>query len=50
MADIIFVLVAVAFFGLCVLYVRACDRLVGGGEAPPDTERGVAEPLVEAGR
>jgi hypothetical protein len=32
MADFIFVLVAVAFFGLCVLYVRACDRLVRGGE------------------
>lgn len=28
MADLIFVLVATAFFGLCVLYVRACDRLV----------------------
>jgi hypothetical protein len=50
MADIIFVLVAVAFFGLCVLYVRACDRLVGGSEAAPDTERGVADAPAEVGR
>jgi hypothetical protein len=32
MADIIFVLVALAFFGLCAAYVRACDRLVGTGD------------------
>jgi hypothetical protein len=32
MADIVFVVVALAFFGLCVLYVRACDRLVHGTE------------------
>lgn len=32
MADIIFVLVALAFFGLCVAYLRACDRLVGGDD------------------
>jgi hypothetical protein len=35
MADIIFVAVALAFFGLCVLYVRACDRLVRGAEDGP---------------
>jgi hypothetical protein len=28
MADIVFVAVGLAFFGLCVLYVQACDRLV----------------------
>ena len=37
MADIIFVLVTLAFFGLCVAYVRACDRLVRKGDDTPDT-------------
>jgi hypothetical protein len=32
MADIVFVAVALAFFGLCVIYVQACDRLVRGTE------------------
>jgi hypothetical protein len=32
MADIVFVLVALGFFGLCVLYVQACDRLVRSTE------------------
>lgn len=32
MADIVFVVVALAFFGLCVIYVQACDRLVRGTE------------------
>jgi hypothetical protein len=27
MLDVVFILVTGAFFGLCVLYVRACDRL-----------------------
>lgn len=36
MADIIFVLVGLGFFGLCVLYVRACDRLVRGSEETPE--------------
>jgi hypothetical protein len=34
MADIVFVAVVVAFFGLCVLYVRACDRLIGSTDEP----------------
>jgi hypothetical protein len=34
--DVVFVLVILGFFGLCVLYVRACDRLVG-----PDGPDGV---------
>jgi hypothetical protein len=29
MADVVFVLTAIAFFALCVLYVRACERIVG---------------------
>lgn len=29
MADIIFIAVALAFFALCALYVRWCDRIIG---------------------
>ncbi len=32
MADILFVLVSLAFFGLCTLYVRGCERIIGGSE------------------
>jgi hypothetical protein len=30
MTDILFVALTVAFFALCVGYVRACDRIVDG--------------------
>jgi hypothetical protein len=29
MADVIFVLVTLAFFALCWLFVRGCERLMG---------------------
>ena len=32
MADVVFVLVAIAFFGLGALYVRGLDRLVRSAE------------------
>ena len=47
MADLIFVLITLAFFGLCVAYVRACDRLVRGGDGTPDT---APEPEQRRGR
>lgn len=31
MADVVFLLVIFAFFGLCVLYVLACERLIARG-------------------
>lgn len=33
MADVAFVLVLIAFFALAVLFVRACDRIIGPDEA-----------------
>jgi hypothetical protein len=36
MADIVFIAVISTFFGLCVLYIRACDRLVQSTEDPVD--------------
>jgi hypothetical protein len=32
MADVIFLAVLVAFFGLMVLLVKACDRIIGGDQ------------------
>jgi hypothetical protein len=46
MADIVFVAIALAFFGLAALYVLGCDRIIGR-ETPPaggtgETGRGAA--------
>jgi hypothetical protein len=32
MADVVFVALALAFFALCVLYVRWCDLIIGPDE------------------
>jgi hypothetical protein len=50
MADFIFVAITIAFFGLSVLYVRACDRIVGPDDAGPldDLDAELAD-LTEAG-
>ncbi|MGH3485508.1 MAG: hypothetical protein ACRDPQ_19985 [Nocardioidaceae bacterium] len=44
MTDLLFVAIAVAFFALCVGYVRACDRIVESDgkqadDATPDLDR-----------
>ena len=41
MADVIFLLVVVAFFGLMVLLVKACEHIIGPDEhvAPPRSRR-----------
>jgi hypothetical protein len=39
MADLIFVSIIVAFFALCVAYLRWCDRIIGADDfttAPAD--------------
>jgi hypothetical protein len=38
MADLIFVAVIVAFFAVCVLLVKACDRIIGPDDAQVDAE------------
>ncbi len=48
MADIAFLGIALAFFGLAYLYVLACDRIVGhdtarGASADPDRSEASAE-------
>jgi hypothetical protein len=32
MADVVFVIVTIAFFALCALLVAGCDRIVGAEE------------------
>ena len=39
MTDVLFIAVLVAFFALCVLFVRACERIIGPdleADAPAD--------------
>ena len=47
MRDVIVVVITVAFFALCVAYVRWCDRIIG---PDPDglRDEDVDEPMVHA--
>jgi hypothetical protein len=45
MTDLVFVAIAVAFFALCVGYVRACDRIVDAGGKQAD--EATPEPVHE---
>lgn len=47
MADLLFVLIVVAFFGLMVLLVKACDRIIGPDEAGEPTERPVGSTVAQ---
>lgn len=49
MKDVVLVLALLAFFGVCVLYVRACERLMGPDDAVDtgdETEAADSEELV----
>ena len=35
MADVLFVVITIAFFVLCVGYVKVCDRIIGPDPAAP---------------
>jgi hypothetical protein len=35
MADVLFIAILVAFFGLCVGFVRICDRVIGVDDLSP---------------
>jgi hypothetical protein len=32
MADIVFIALTLAFIGLCVLYVRGCERIIASAD------------------
>lgn len=37
MADLVLVLVVLGFFGLCLLYVRGCERMIRSDEISDPT-------------
>lgn len=37
MADLVLVSVVLGFFGLCLLYVRGCERIIRGDETSDST-------------
>ncbi len=43
MADLLFMVITIAFFAVCVAYVRLCDRIIG-----PDPAQTASAPVVEA--
>jgi hypothetical protein len=45
MADLIFVSIIVAFFALCIAYLRWCDRIIGPDELGAERD-GAASPFV----
>jgi hypothetical protein len=47
-ADVIFVSVLVAFFALCVAYLKWCDRIIGPDEFRAEHDDSVA-PYVATG-
>jgi hypothetical protein len=48
MTDVVFVALTVAFFALCVGYVRACDRIVS--RTPEVADELETEPAAEPAR
>lgn len=46
MADLIFVSILVAFFALCVMYLKWCDRIIGRDDF--GTERDDGSPYITA--
>lgn len=50
MADIVFVAIAFAFFGLAALYVLGCERIIGRESQPPAQSTGAdADSAATAG-
>jgi len=49
MADLLFILIVVGFFGLMVLLVKACDRIIGPDEpyeSPEPSDASDSEPAA----
>jgi hypothetical protein len=50
-ADLVFIVIVVAFFVLCVGYVRLCDRIIGPDSPGGDSvDVSSADELAEVGR
>lgn len=51
MADLLFVVIVVAFFAITVAYVKACDHIIGPDpdlSSAPDTPAGAAADAPDA--
>jgi hypothetical protein len=48
MADVIFIAIVVAFFGLCVLYIKGCERILRSGDEGSEPATGTTDTLGEA--
>ena len=48
MADLLFILITLAFIAVCVGYVRWCDRIIGPDPAPAEEDRTEAPVEVAA--
>ena len=48
MADVIFIAIVLAFFGICVGFVRACDRLIASSTEADLHEAEAASELGQA--
>jgi hypothetical protein len=48
MADLVFVVITIAFFVVCVGYVRLCDRIIGPDPADPGIADDERELVAEA--
>jgi len=48
LVDLVFLVIVVAFFGVCIGYVRLCDRIIGPDPHPAQTA--VEEDRQEATR
>jgi hypothetical protein len=50
MADVIFLILIVAFFALTVLLVKACDRIIGPDELAAHGDDSGRDPATSIGR
>ena len=48
MADVLFIAILVAFFGVCVGFVHVCDRVIGGDETVAPVGADDAENAIAA--
>jgi hypothetical protein len=49
MADLLFIAVTIAFFGLALVLVRACDRIIGPDPDPQPASEAGSEVASEPG-
>ena len=46
MADLVFVVIIVTFFALCVVYLKWCDRIIGPDELGAERDDSASQYIV----